>query len=539
MRVTRAHFLLAAALAALFLLPAPRVARPGGGGAAPDPPPCASPGGDSLRFSNVFSDNVVLEAGPSRVWGWVEGDCPVRASLDGHRVPIRLDGAGLWVATLPPQPASVTPRVLALRGGGGAALSLVVRFGRVFACVGQSNMVGLGKDSDGSVAAALAVEGLPERAEAEQPLPLFALRVGQPLDEGAGAAGPRAELPAGAPLAPWAPAARASDAGARDFSAVCWFLGRAVAAALGGGVPVGLIESAWGGSAVQAWSTPAALAACAAPPQPSVWWLPGCASCFYNSHVAPFAVGPLALSGFAVYIGETQALFSQAGYYGCGLRLLLRDLGAAFGGVPWAGVVELAPWESAAANEGIAAVRAAQLATARGWARGEGGVAAVSIAPSSDCGDPAGGIHPRRKRALGLRLGRAAVGGGAASGPAYLRAEALPGGLARVVFAPGTAEGGLRLAAPPPECPEGIPASACMGLQIQLSDGAWRPAEASVEAGGGALLLRAAGGGGGAQGLAAVATRSGWSAFPLATVLAAASGLPAHPWSAALAAGGG
>ena len=389
-------------------------------------------------------------------------------------------------------------------------------------------MVGLGKDSDGSVAAALQVEGEAERAEAEAPLPLFTLRVGQPADELAGAAGPRAELPLGAPQAPWAPAARASDAGARDFSAVCWWLGRAVAAALGGGVPVGLIESAWGGSTVQAWSTPASLAACAAPPQPSVWWMPGCPSCFFHSHVAPFAVGPLHVSGLAVYLGETQALFGQAGYYACGLPRLLEDLGAAFGGgVPWAGVVELAPWHSSEANEGVAAVRAAQLATARGWRLdGGGAVRAVSVAPASDCGDAAGGIHPRRKRALGLRLGRAAVGAAPASGPAYLRAEALAGGAVRVQFAAGSAEGGVRLAAPPPACPEGVPRAACMGLEVQLSDGGWRPAEASTE--GGALLLRAAGNEGGLV----VATRSGQAAFPLAAVVGAVDGLPAHPWSA-------
>lgn len=526
--------LLAAALVGLFLLPPHRGVREAPAD-FPAPPPsaaCASP--DNLRFSSIFTDNLVLDAAsPSRVWGWL--DCgTVSAALDGERapLPVRLDGAGLFVITLLPRAPSTAPRTLTVRSGGGSTLRLLLRFGRVYFCSGQSNMVGRGKDSDGSVAAALTVEESAQRADAESvPLPVYTFRVGQPDDERAGAAGARAELPAGAPQAPWAPAFVAGDGGARDFSAVCWWMGRAVAAELGG-VPVGLIEAAWGGSAVQAWSTPDALTSCAAPPLPQVWWMPGCPSCFWNSHVAPFVVGPFSLSGVALYIGETNALFAQEGYYACGLPRLLKDLGRAFGGFPWAGVVELAPWESHEKNEGIARVREAQLATARRWRPGDGGVGTVTVAPAGDCGDPPGGIHPRRKRTLGLRLGRAALARAPASGPAYLRAEAAAGGAMRVYFAEGGTEGArVRLALPPPECPEGIPRAACMGMEVQLSDGGWRPAAASVEPGGAALLLRAAGG----EALAPVATRSGWAAFPLVTVLGAESGLPAHPWSAAVA----
>lgn len=474
---------------------------------------CAGP--DALAFSAVFSNDVVLEATGSRVWGTVAYGCAVGAVLDGlpSRLPVHLNGEGLWVVTLPAQPPSVAPRVLTVRGSGGSTLRLTLRFGKTYFCTGQSNIVGKGIDSDGSVTAALQVEGAAERADAESPLPVFTFRVGQPADEKFGAVGPRGELPPGA----------------RSFSAVCWWLARAVAAGLGGGVPVGAIESAWGASVAQAWSTPASLKACAAPPQPAQWYIPACASCLFNSHVAPFSVGPFALSGLAVYLGECNAMFEQAGYYACALPHLLRDLGAAFGGVPWAGVVELAPWEAYEFNEGVARVRAAQLATARGWAREDGSVVrAVSVAPASDCGDPAGGIHPRRKRALGLRLGRQALGG-APAGPTLASAEAVEGGAVRVTFENHTAEGGVRLAAPPPTCPAGIPAAACMGIEVQLSDGAWRPAEAAVVHGGAALLLRVAGAGG--QGLAPIATRSGWSVFPLATVEGIVSGLPAHPWN--------
>ena len=48
------------------------------------------------------------------------------------------------------------------------------------------------------------------------------------------------------------------------FSAVCKFTGAAVFDALGGTVPVGLVESAWGGTRIESWSSPDALAACPA-----------------------------------------------------------------------------------------------------------------------------------------------------------------------------------------------------------------------------------------------------------------------------------
>ena len=46
------------------------------------------------------------------------------------------------------------------------------------------------------------------------------------------------------------------------FSAVCWIFGREVFDALGGNVPIGLINNNWGGTALESWSTPESLQAC-------------------------------------------------------------------------------------------------------------------------------------------------------------------------------------------------------------------------------------------------------------------------------------
>lgn len=49
-----------------------------------------------------------------------------------------------------------------------------------------------------------------------------------------------------------------------QFSAVCKFTGVALFDALGGNVPIGLVESAWGGTRIESWSSPDALSSCPA-----------------------------------------------------------------------------------------------------------------------------------------------------------------------------------------------------------------------------------------------------------------------------------
>merc|ERR1719265_668931 len=46
------------------------------------------------------------------------------------------------------------------------------------------------------------------------------------------------------------------------FSAVCWIYGRELFDALDGKVPIGLISNNWGGTRLESWTTPEALAAC-------------------------------------------------------------------------------------------------------------------------------------------------------------------------------------------------------------------------------------------------------------------------------------
>ena len=87
------------------------------------------------------------------------------------------------------------------------------------------------------------------------------------------------------------------------FSAVCWFFGKNVYDKLGGTVPIGLVSDNWGGTRVEQWTTPESTAHCG---HKSTGEL-------YNAMIVPYSVGPMALSGFTWYQGESDLGGSSAG----------------------------------------------------------------------------------------------------------------------------------------------------------------------------------------------------------------------------------
>ena len=68
------------------------------------------------------------------------------------------------------------------------------------------------------------------------------------------------------------------------------FEGRNIHDALGGKVPIGLISSNWGGTPVQVWQPASSIMDCNGGKNATGGTL-------YNSMIAPFAVGPMALTG--------------------------------------------------------------------------------------------------------------------------------------------------------------------------------------------------------------------------------------------------
>ena len=83
--------------------------------------------------------------------------------------------------------------------------------------------------------------------------------------------------------------------------------GRDIHDALGGSVPIGLISSNWGGTPVESWLPEAAAKSCNRNAQ---------AGSHYNTMIAPFTVGPMALTGATWCTPEIPAGLGAPHCYG-------------------------------------------------------------------------------------------------------------------------------------------------------------------------------------------------------------------------------
>jgi sialate O-acetylesterase len=198
-----------------------------------------------MRLASLFSDHMVLQQGMVLpVWGWSEpGDevtvrfRPGAGSANAEqRATARAGGDGRWTVRLNPLKSCAVPaRLEAVSGGSGrTAVAADALVGEVWLASGQSNMYWMVKDSNDAVA---------EMAAADWPaVRMFtvpnAVRE-KPLADAGGV---------------WAVS---SPAAVGDFSAVAYFFGRELHRREG--FPVGLINSSWGGTRVEAWTSRAAL----------------------------------------------------------------------------------------------------------------------------------------------------------------------------------------------------------------------------------------------------------------------------------------
>lgn len=196
--------------------------------------------GASLLYP-TFQDHAVLQRGaPIPVWGDTEAGATVTVTLaSGHgartaimaaRVTARAASDGRWQAMLPALSAGGPYTLTASSAAGTRQTVGDILIGDVFLCSGQSNMeypTRLASDYDQDVNDAN-----------DARIRLFHI-------ERFASVVPRSGFGAGARWQVTSPQS------VREFSAVCYFFGRELQPAVG--VPIGLIESAWGGSVIQAW----------------------------------------------------------------------------------------------------------------------------------------------------------------------------------------------------------------------------------------------------------------------------------------------
>lgn len=187
-----------------------------------------------MKTAAIFGDHMVLQQGiPFPIWGWAESGEIITATIDGRSATAIAGKDGRWTAHLP-----------AMKAGGPFALTIAgsreisfrdVMVGEVWICSGQSNMQWSVRDSADS-----------EREIREANHPGIRLFTVPNMAQVKPASDIRGE---------WAACRPDTIAG---FSAVAYYFGRELHQKLG--VPIGLVNTSWGGTRIEAWMSRGALA---------------------------------------------------------------------------------------------------------------------------------------------------------------------------------------------------------------------------------------------------------------------------------------
>lgn len=191
----------------------------------------AQPAQAKITLPLMFSDGAVVQRErPLPVWGWATPGAKIEAAFDGRSAQATASSDGAWRLELPAHAAG-GPYLLEIReNGGDATVVRDVLVGDVWLASGQSNMewpVAQAKDAEREIASA---------SDA---------RIRHFKVPKSWSGQPEARLTGGQ----WQ-AASPQTVGA--FSAVGYFFARELRAKTG--VPIGIIDSTWGGSRIEAWT---------------------------------------------------------------------------------------------------------------------------------------------------------------------------------------------------------------------------------------------------------------------------------------------
>lgn len=369
-----------------------------------------------VRLPGILGSHMVLQrAQPIHLWGWASPGEKVSVEMHGVSRATAADDLGKWSLYLPPEPAG-GPYQLTITSSNTVILDDVM-MGDVWFASGQSNME---MPLTGWPGATLQ-NSAEEIAHANQP-GIRLLLVHQKTSE----------FPVRDIEGSWT---LCTPETAAHFSAAAYFFGRDLASREH--VPIGLIDSTWGGTVVEAWisldalssdaslmpafatraqmmdrqaDVPALLAKehredeaakKAGLPAPSHVWNPNPASwgpaALFNGMVAPAT--EFGIKGVIWYQGESNSRPGFAPMYARLFPAIIADWRAQWrqGDFPFL-FVQIANFTSNG-TESWATIREAQRRTLA--------VANTAMAVTIDIGNP-DNVHPADKQTVGVRLAMAA-----------------------------------------------------------------------------------------------------------------------------------
>lgn len=184
-----------------------------------------------VRLPKVFTNDMMVQRDqPVRVWGWADPGEAVSVALAGKKSKTKADGKGEWSVELPAMKEGENLELTVAGKNTIALKNLIV--GDIWVCSGQSNMEWPLQACDG--AEDIKAADLPKIRRIKFD------RVGSPVGA--------TDAPA---VTPWQVCTPQTAGG---FTGAGFYFARDIVAKTG--VPIGLLDVNWGGSAIEPWIAP-------------------------------------------------------------------------------------------------------------------------------------------------------------------------------------------------------------------------------------------------------------------------------------------
>ncbi len=413
-----------------------------------------------VKLPSVLGSHMVLQRDkPLPIWGWADPGEAVTVKLGTASASAKADAKGNWMVKLPAMKADGKAHKLTVTGKNTIELTDLL-IGEVWIGSGQSNMQWPLRATQGIARGPIASADHPK-------IRLFQVPNVQ------------TPLPAKDVKASWQ---ACSPTTAVEFSGVLYYFGVKLQKELN--VPVGLINSSWGGSPIEAWTDSGKVS-----------------GQMHNGMIAPLQ--PFAIRGVIWYQGESNV--GNGMKYRDKTEALIKGWRRVWGADMPFYFVQIAPWANYGPG-GLPALWEAQVASLK--------VPHTGMVVTTDLVDNIKDIHPGNKKDVGNRLALWALAktygkkNVVYSGPLY-KAMAVEGSKVRLRFA--HVAGGLK----------SRDGKALTEFEIAGADGKFVPAKAVID--GETVVVEAVGVGSPMQ------VRFGWRKIANPN-LANKEGLPASPF---------
>jgi sialate O-acetylesterase len=329
-----------------------------------------------LHLASVFTDNMVLQRQCKvPIWGTADPGTSVDVRLGDSHATATSDTAGHWTLELDSLPANSKPQSLVVAVGGSTVTCSSVLVGDVWLCSGQSNMQMILHEAAGGDAFA--------KQHGNNPL-VRLLAVPKAFTNE-----PKHDQDAKWTLC--------SPEAAEKFSAVGFSFGASLAQSPAlENVPIGLIDSSFGGTAVEGWISADDLKQFNAHELGNSMF--GKPSEHYNAMIAPLV--PFAIRGVVWYQGESNA--DRAASYAALLSTMIKSWRRDFRQVdlPFV-IIQLPSYNATMSDHFFTWVREEQ-------ARVAATTSNVSLVVTYDTHDGSD-LHPPQKIPIGQRCSQSAL----------------------------------------------------------------------------------------------------------------------------------